>query len=305
MKVYAKHERIQEYLKAQDIPNVTVVDDQKQSHFIITGRYNQTQYHENLKGIIIPYTGHNGINLDAMREKELKLFVTPTRSRYVAEKAVMLTLALMGKINHYHTLLQEGNWSERNSDSRVPWDTIQNKSIGLLGYGRIGKLVHKMLKGFDCDFYTIDRDKEYPEDINIVKNLTNLVQMSDLIIISVPLNDTTENMFDQQILNRMKHKFLINVGRGKVVNEEALYNALKNKKLKGYASDVWYNYPREKEACLPSSFPLHELPNVLMSNHSGGYTTNTNSEVNRDLVILLKKLAEENYEDQLDLKHLL
>lgn len=305
MKVYAKNERIQEFLKEQEMPNVYVVDTPKESHFMITGRYKSTDYHENLKGIIIPYTGHNGIDLKAMKEKDLMLYVTPTRSRYVAEKAVALTLALTGKVTHYDSLLKEGNWSERNSELRVPWVSIQGKTIGLFGYGRIGKYIHQMLKGFGCEFYVIDRQKEYPEDINTVKNITNLVQMSDIIIISAPLNSTTEDTFDQQLFNRMKHKYLINVGRGKIVNEEALYQALTNRKLKGYASDVWYNYPKEKEICLPSSFNLQELDNVVMSNHSGGYTKNTNNEVNLDLVKTLLKLEQENYEDKLDLDNLL
>lgn len=305
MKVYAKHERIQEFLKEQDLPGIEIVDRLKECHYLISGRYKDVDFHDNLKGVIIPYTGHNGIELDSMRKRDLKLFVTPTRSKYVAEKAVALTLGIMGKVNHYHELLKEGKWAERNSESRVPWVTIQRKTIGLFGYGRIGKLIHKMLKGFDCEFYTIDRSKEYPEDISTVKNLTNLIQVSDVVIISTPLNETTEGIIDQQILNRMKLKFLVNVGRGKIIDEEALYNALKQGKLSGYASDVWFNYPKEKEDCFPSRFDIHELDNVLMSNHSGGYTIKTNKEVNEDLVKTLQKIKNENFEDQLDVHKLL
>lgn len=305
MKVYTAHERIHEYLLSNPIEGVEILSQKQGAHFILTGRYNKDDYHQNLRGIIIPWTGHNRIDLDAMREQNLMLFVTPTRSKYVAEKAVALTLSLLGKVNHYHTLLKEGNWAERNSSSRVPWVTIQDKTIGLYGYGRIGKKIHTMLQGFGCEFATIDREKEYPEDITLVKNLTNLVQVSDIIIIAAPLNDTTEGVFDERILSRMKHKYLINVGRGKVVNESALYNALKDKKLKGYASDVWYNYPKEKELCYPSSYPVHELDNILLSNHSGGYTKNTNTEVNKDIIKLLIKLNEENFEDALDLQNLL
>lgn len=305
MKVFTKHERIKEYLLANPIDGMEVLDQQQGAHFLLTGRYSQDDFHENLKGVIIPWTGHNRIDLDAMREKNLLLFVTPTRSKYVAEKAVSMTLTLMGKVMHYHNLLKEGNWAERNSSSRVPWETIQGKTIGLYGFGRIGKIVHKMLSGFNCDFATIDREKEYPEGLALVKNLTNLVQVSDIIIIAAPLNVSTEGVFNQRILSRMKHKYLINVGRGKIIDEEALYNALESGKLKGYASDVWYNYPKEKETCYPSSYPLHELDNVLLSNHSGGYTMNTNNEVNEDLLKTLRKLNQENYEDQLDLSTLL
>ena len=162
-----------------------------------------------------------------------------------------------------------------------------------------------MLQGFDCDFYTIDRDKEYPEDMCVVKNITNLVQVSDIVIIATPLNETTTNVFNERLLLRMKHKYLINIGRGKIVNEEALYYALKSNKLKGFASDVWYNYPSGNEVLHPSSYPLQDLPNVVLSNHSGGYTVNTNKEVNEDLIKILIELQKENYTDQLDLEKLL
>jgi len=305
MKVYAKHEKIQTYLKEKNSDLFSVVDTLEECHYYISGRFSSNDYHENLRGVIIPYTGHNGIDLDLMREKNLQLYVTPTRSRYVAEKAVSLLLALTGKVIQYHNLLLDGKWADRNGESRIPWNSIQGKTIGLYGYGRIGKIVHEMLKGFGCDFYTIDRDNEYPNDMNTVKNLTNLVQISDVIIISTPLNDTTISSFDHQKLNRMKNKFLVNVGRGKIVEEEALYNSLKNGRLKGYASDVWYNYPSEKEDCLPSAYPIHEFDNVVLSNHSGGYTYNTNKEVNEDIFNLLKKISGDDFTDKLELDKLL
>ena len=129
--------------------------------------------------------------------------------------------------------------------------------------------------------------------------------MSDVVIVSAPLNNETEGIFSEQILCKMKHKFLINVGRGKIIDEEALYNALKNNKLRGFASDVWYNYPKAKEVTLPSTFPIYEFENVILSNHSGGYTEDTNDEVNRDLVLLIQKISNENYEDELDLTNLI
>lgn len=305
VKVYAVHHKIQDFLKAQEIDGISIVDSPFEAHYIITGQYSKNNYHANLRRIIIPYTGHNGINLEDMRSADLKLFITPTRSKYVAEKAVALTLSLLGNIVNYHTLLKEGNWAERNSDSRKPWVSIQDKIVGLYGYGRINQIVHKMLQGFGCEFYTIDRHKDYPSDMIVVKNVTNLVQVCDVIIIAAPLNVETEGIFNEQLLSRMKHKYLINVGRGKIVDEKALYEALKSHKLGGYASDVWYNYPKEKEHCLPSSYPLHELDNVVLSNHSGGYTIHTNEEVNADLVKQLIKLRDEDDSDQLDLEELL
>ncbi len=305
MKVHSVNKKLQKFLKENPINNVTIVDDPLRCNYLISGRYNKRNYNQNLKGVIIPYTGHNGIDLEDLKEDNLMLFITTTRSKYVAEKAIALMFALIGKVVTYHELLKEGNWSSRNSDKRIPWVSVQGKSIGLFGYGRIGKTIHKLLKAFDVEFFTIDREKGYPKDITLVKNLTNLVQCTDIIIVSSPLNETTESLFNKQLLSRMKNKFLINVGRGKIVEEESLYNALKNKELKGFASDVWYNYPNGKEVMLPSTYPIYEFDNVVMSNHSGGFTTNTNEEVNQDILITLKKLSDENFEDKLNLKKLL
>ncbi|XFA98690.1 NAD(P)-dependent oxidoreductase [Candidatus Izemoplasma sp. B36] len=300
MNVYAKYLELQNFLKSQEIPGIDIVDNKKECDYMISGSYTSEDYNKNLKGVIIPYTGHNRINLDDMRKDNLKLFVTPTRSKYVAEKVVALTLALLGNVINYHNLLKKGDWSERNTEKRVPWVSVQHKKIGLFGYGRIGKIVHKMLKNFNCDFYTIDREKEY-NDIKLVKNLNELVEVSDIVIISTPLNIETENIFDRQLLNQMENKYLINVGRGKIVNQKALYEALKEKKLCGYASDVWYNYPKGTELCFPCEYPIHELDNVVLSNHSGGFTTNTDDEVNQDIIKQLIRLKNKDYSNQLNL----
>lgn len=305
MKVYARHEKIQAFLQSQDLEGIEIVEHPKDCEYYISGRYSDATHTENLKGVIIPYTGHNGIDIESMKKHNLELYVTPTRSKYVAEKAVALTLSLMGKLMKYHSLLKEGNWADRNSPNRTPWVTLQGRTVGLFGYGRIGKGIHKLLSNFGCDFVTIDRNKEYPKDVKLVKNLINLVQVSDVIIISTPLNETTENIFDDSVIRQMKLKFLINVGRGKIVNQKAIFEACKNKKMSGYASDVWYNYPKEHEQKFPSDYPIHELDNVILSNHSGGFTTDTNNEVNQDLIKTLLKLRDGNFEDQLDLQNLL
>ena len=302
MKVYAAHEKIQQFLINNSVEGITIVNNINKCHYLISGKYNQTMYNPLLKGIIVPYTELSGIDLKALNEKELKLFTLPQRNRYIAEKAVTLALSLLGNTVNYHTSLKIGNWSSNNSNNRLPWVSIQGLSIGLFGYGEIGEYIHNMLKGFNCEFYTINQDMKYPKDIFLVKNLTNLVQVSDIIIIVDLLNKTNEEIFNDKLFSRMKNKYLINIGSGNIIDEKSLYDALKNSTLKGYASDVWYNYPKAKEKTFPSNYPIYEMNNVILSNHSGGFTTKINSEVNEALLQLLIKLQDSNFEDQLDIE---
>lgn len=305
MNLFVKNEHIKESIILENIDGVNVVDDMLDADYIIDGKYTHKDYNKRLKGIIIPYTGHNGIDLEALRDKNLMLFITSTRSKYVAEKALNLSLSLLGNTINYHKLLRNGNWSSRNSTKRVPWTSIQGMKIGLFGYGRIGRRLHSLMKGFDCSFYTIDRQKAYPSDIILVRNIDELIENSKLIVISTPLNSSTLGIFNKERLSKMSEKYLVNVGRGKICDEEALYNALKSNNLRGYASDVWYNYPKGKELTKPSTYPIYDLENVVLSNHSGGFTLNTNIEVNSDIINLLRKLCSDNYEDKLDINNLL
>jgi len=305
MKVHAEHKRIKEYLLEHPKTNIQVVDIEKDAEYLVTGRYTHDKYNDRLKGIVIPWTGHNGIDLHDMRKDGLNLYIVPTRSRWVAEKAITLALALLGNTIIYHEGLKTGNWNARNGSKRRYWISIQDSKVGLFGYGRIGKYIHHFLQGFGSDVYTIDRDKVYPKSIKLVKDLDRLIDTCDVIIISTPLNKTTEGVFDETLLSHMEDKYIINIGRGKILNEEALYNALKNKTLAGFASDVWYTYPKGKELQVPSNYPIYDLDNVVLSNHSGGYTKNTNEEVDKDLLELLEKIADGNFSDALNLDTLI
>ena len=93
------------------------------------------------------------------------------------------------------------------------------------------------------------------------------------MFVTLPLTDETREMFNAEILATMKGKFLVNVGRGHVVEEEGLYHALKTGILKGAAIDTWYTYPgKGKRHVSPSRYPIHELPNVVLSPHTAGFT---------------------------------
>ena len=104
-------------------------------------------------------------------------------------------------------------------------------------------------------------------------DLADAIADAELVFVALPLTPATEGLLSREILAGMKGKFLVNVGRGGIVDEEGLYRALTEGILTGAAIDTWYTYPAKGEtAGAPSRFPIHELPNVVLSPHVAGST---------------------------------
>jgi phosphoglycerate dehydrogenase-like enzyme len=105
------------------------------------------------------------------------------------------------------------------------------------------------------------------------KDLEKVIKESDFIVVAVPLTRETKGLIGGKELKLMKGKYLINISRGVVIDEKALFESLKEGILAGAAIDTWYQYPtsREKEI-LPSKYDFHKLNNIVMSPHTAGYT---------------------------------
>ncbi|MEZ4812828.1 MAG: NAD(P)-dependent oxidoreductase [Caldisericia bacterium] len=108
-----------------------------------------------------------------------------------------------------------------------------------------------------------------------IDNLHDLLPKSNAVIVSIPFSPETTDLIGEKELKLMpKNSIIVNVSRGPVVNEKALYDALKNNEIYGAGSDVWYVYPKSNKTdirnTLPSKYPFHELENVVMSPHRGG-----------------------------------
>jgi len=105
------------------------------------------------------------------------------------------------------------------------------------------------------------------------KDLEKVIKESDFIVVAVPLTKETSGLFGEKELKLMKRKYLINISRGTVINEGALFKSLKEGNLTGAAIDTWYQYPSlEQKEMLPSKYDYQKLNNVVMSPHTAGYT---------------------------------
>lgn len=152
--------------------------------------------------------------------------------------------------------------------TRQPTDDLRGKTVGIVGFGGNGRAIARMLAVWDVrlvatDYYPVDRpnhvDELWPAD-----ELDKLLAVSDIVILTLPLNATTRGMFDSGVLGKMKRgSYLVNVARGAVVVEDALVAALESQRLAGAALDVTEVEP------LPPSSPLWDDSRVVISPHIG------------------------------------
>lgn len=249
----------------------------KKADAITAGRLNAEEIKQaaNLKIIFVPFTGLNTFPLDIIKQKGIIISNTHANAKYAAEHAVALALALLGRVAEFHNDLRQGKWN-RSIEGEDMWETIQGKHVGILGMGNIGIHIAKIVKVFDCTVYGFNRSgiNPYPDAITEVnKDLVYIIEQSDIVFVCLPLNPETNNILNDKIFAKMNGKYLINVGRGETISEDAAYKALKDGILKGAALDVWYNYPGKKtEPVYPAKKPFWEMPNVLLSPHKSSHT---------------------------------
>ena len=230
-----------------------------------------------LKMVFVSFTGPNMLPLDEFREKTIGLSNTHGNARYVAERAISLAMSFYGKILTYDEDLRSARWHGiwGKGGLQDTWESIQGKRCVVIGTGEIGKWIAKFLKVFDCHVTgfkknPVKRPMEYFDEISL--DLNSALKKSEIVFVTLPLTDETEGMFNADILRGMSGKFIVNVGRGGVIDEEALYYALRDNVLKGAGIDVWYTYPERGTASgKPSKYPFHELSNVILSPHVGGF----------------------------------
>lgn len=299
MRVHTHNDKLRAFLKSRLPKGIELSETAIEAEVLITGRFSEKDVTKNLKAIIIPFTGHNGIDLEALKENDIMLFNTTAHSHFVSEKALQLILAMLGNTVHYHNNLLGGDWSGRNLPTRKKWVSLWNKHVAIFGYGRIGRTLKNLLEPFNCTVHVIDRGKDYGDAVK-EKSLAALVKNTDITVIAAPLTSETENAFNGPILDLLKGKYLVNVGRGKIIDEKALYDSLQSGVIEGFASDVWFQYPKENEALAPSKYPIHTFDNVLLSPHTGGFTTEAEARMHESILEKLIAIEKGDTASKLD-----
>jgi phosphoglycerate dehydrogenase-like enzyme len=199
----------------------------------------------------------------------------------IAEYVVMMVLALRRDLLNLDAQFRKGNWDGSWIGGEIPPEEAIGRSLGLVGYGTIGREVATRTRalGMSINVISAHPPKRKPRDVDFWKGpaaLPQLLKESDYIVLACPLNKETRGLIGPREFALMKRSaFLINVARGAVVGEEALFRALKERRIAGAAIDVWYRYPKGNEPCHPSRFPFHKLSNLVMTPHVSGWMLGT------------------------------
>jgi phosphoglycerate dehydrogenase-like enzyme len=200
----------------------------------------------------------------------------------IAEYVIMTMLALTHRLFEAVTAFRNGSWvASPQFGGGPPHGEVMGRTIGIVGYGRIGREVAERAAGLKCRVLAANRSPvadPAPADTAFpLTELDRMLPLCDTVLISCGLAAETTGLIDARRLALMKPRaLLINVARAAIVDEDALYAALKDGHLGGAALDVWWQYPTQAEPDRrPSRRPFHELPNVLITPHSSSSTEAT------------------------------
>jgi len=221
---------------------------------------------ERLKVIGRAGIGVDNIDVDAASEKGIYVVNSPTGStRSVAELTFALMFALARHIHRADATMRQGIWAKK----KLKGIELLGKTLGLIGSGNIAREVAKMANclGMKVLVYSPHCTQEKASEMGAeLKSLEDIFRESDFVSLHIPKTEETYHMVDERLLSLMKPTaYLINVARGGVVDEEALYKILKERKIAGAALDVYEKEPPEKS-------PLFELENVVFTPHIGAAT---------------------------------
>ncbi|MCH1416825.1 MAG: hydroxyacid dehydrogenase [Alphaproteobacteria bacterium] len=246
---------------------------------------------KNLKVVSRHGVGYDSVDVDALNDCNIPLAIAAHSNMIsVAEHAMFMLLALSKNVFYYDEFARKADWTTRWNIRA--WD-LAEKSLLVIGYGRIGSKLVKRALAFDMNVFVYD---PYVDDADIkrsgahyVDDFRNILTQMDAVTLHCPKTKETTDMFSVQEFDAMKStSILINCARGGIVNEKALYDALINNKIRSAGLDVYDDEPST------SSNPLFGLDNILLSPHIAGVT--------QEATIRMSKQAVQNVLDVFDNK---
>jgi phosphoglycerate dehydrogenase-like enzyme len=199
----------------------------------------------------------------------------------IAEYALGAMLTLTREFVRLDAALRRGIWQSQwaiGAPPPPPWPELAGTTLGILGYGRIGRALARRARAFDMEVCAIRRDvaRSAADGLALLGGLEildELLRRADYLVVALPATADTRGLIGEPQLAAMKRTaVLVNVARAEIVDEDALYRALADRVIAAAALDVWFRYPTDAGPTLPARRPFHELPNVLLTPHVSGWT---------------------------------
>ena len=192
----------------------------------------------------------------------------------VVEYVASSSLSLIKKIPLFHSGTIKGEWPRTSIKS----EEISGKTLGLIGYGTIGKKVSNYCSNLGLNIIAYDpylKDQNNEQDVKFVK-LDEIYNVSNIISLHLPLTDETRNLINKVSFSKMKQQpIIINTSRGSVINEDDLIEAYNNNLISGFALDVFENEPIKQEFYNK----INDNMNCILTPHISGVTTQSNERV--------------------------
>jgi phosphoglycerate dehydrogenase-like enzyme len=203
----------------------------------------------------------------------------------IAEYVMMTILALDRDLLRLDRNLRQGAWDGSCVTGPPAASELTGRTLGIVGFGHIGKEVARLAAAFRMEIRSLRSGHSRAE-------LEDLLRNSDFLLLACPLSAETHGLIGASELALMRRSAsLINVARGEVVDEEALYEALRDRCIRSAAIDVWYRYPHEGATRLPSRFAFDKLDNVIMTPHCSAWTERVVELRFRDIAANIDRLA--------------
>lgn len=247
---------------------------------LIAGRPTRAQIEASpiLQWLVIPWAGLPRPTGELMKQyPQIAVHNLHHNAGAVSELAIGLLLCAARKIVVADRALRKGNWALRYRQEESV--LIEGNRALVLGYGEIGRRVAELLRALGARVDATKRSAKRKEDVRGVivhppSDLHSLIPGAYFVILCLPMTPETDGLIGEYELALMHEKtILVNVGRAELVQEQPLFDSLKNHRIGAAAMDVWYNYPfssSEMAKTRPSSAPFWELDNVVMVPHIGG-----------------------------------
>jgi phosphoglycerate dehydrogenase-like enzyme len=218
----------------------------------------------------------------------------------IAEYIVWALIALRRELPQADAALRQGRWRSSVYDAALPQpQTLQSAKIGFVGLGHIGRAAWRVLRAFGAQGQAVTgsgrADAEGLNWAGDTSQLPRLLDESNAVVVSAPLTDATRGLIGAAELRRLgRDGVLVNVARGPLVQEQALYDALRDRTIHGAALDVWYSYPGPDGQGKPADAPFGDLENVLLTPHLSGITRQTYLGRIQDIAANITALAQGN-----------